>query len=159
MVKFKLWMAPSTCSFASTNGKDKPGLLRKDTKTNRSTLASLAARTSVNCPSASTVCIESPGWRVSVDEAVEMTAFTPRHAATIDCGSFRSPMHSSAPADRNFSILSGELVGRTSALTRSPRLLSRWQTSFPTKPVAPTTRTISILPKTDANTPVAAARF
>src|SRR5690348_13039663 len=93
--------------------------------------------------------MESPGCLAKVEEAVETTASTPRQAATIDSGSFRSPRHNSAPDDRRTSTFSFELVARTSALTGSPRLISLWQTSPPTRPVAPTTRIICILLKTD----------
>src|SRR4051812_30141399 len=93
--------------------------------------------------------MESPACRVKVEEAVEMTAFTPRHAAAIDSGSFRSPTHNSAPDLRRASTFSLELVSRTSALTDSPRPMSLWQISLPTKPVAPATRIICGLLKTD----------
>src|SRR4051812_7062542 len=116
-VKFRPSMAFSTCSFASLSGDDIPGVLRNDTKTNRFTWASLAAFTRFNCPTASTDWIESPGCRVKVDDAVEITPSTPRQAAATDSGSFRSPRHNSTPIDRRVWTLSFELVARTSALT------------------------------------------
>lgn len=58
-----------------------------------------------------------PGWRVSVDDAVEITASTPRHAQTIEAASFRSPVVSSIPSDRKPSTFSFELAAQTSALT------------------------------------------
>src|SRR5689334_5903476 len=105
-VKFRLSTASSTCSFASARGKDIPGVLRKDTKRKRLTFAFLAAFTRVSCPSASTDCIESPGCLDKVDDAVEITASTPRQAAAIDSASLRSPVHSSAPDARKLSTLS-----------------------------------------------------
>src|ERR1019366_10717318 len=143
-VKFRLVTAFSTCSLASLRGNDILGGLRNETKRNRPTLAPFAAFTRFNCPATSTDSIESPGCRVKVEDAVEITAFTPRQAAAIDWGSFRSPTHNSTPDDRRASIFSFELVPRPSAFTWSPRLVSLWQTSLPTRPVAPTTRIGSI---------------
>jgi len=121
------------------------GDLRNETKTNRSTLQLLAAFTRFNCPAASTDSMESPGWRDDVADAVEIIASTPRQAAATESGSFRSPTHNSTPDACRAAILSFELVARTSALTFSARRASFPQTSLPTKPVAPTTRTISVL--------------
>src|SRR6516165_3505477 len=121
-VKFNSLMAFSTCSLASDRGDDIPGARRNDTTRNRFALASRAALTRFNCPTASTDSIESPGCRDNVDDAVETTPSTPRQAAAIDCGSFKSPTHNSTPDDRRSSILSLEAVTRTSALTASPRL-------------------------------------
>src|SRR5438552_12151790 len=118
-VKFRLVTAFSTALLASPRGAVIPGVLRNETKRNRPTLAALAAFTRFNCPSASTDSIESPGCRDKVEDAVEITAFTPRQAATIESGSFRSPTHNSAPDDRKASIFSFELVARTSAFTGS----------------------------------------
>src|ERR1019366_4250284 len=148
MVKFRVAMAFSTASLASPRGQAMAGDLRNETKTNRSTLQLLAAFTRFNCPAASTDSMESPGWRDDVADAVEITASTPRQAAATESGSFRSPMHNSTPHDCRAAILSFELVLRTSALTFSPRRASFSQTALPTRPVAPITTTISVLPRT-----------
>src|ERR1039458_6038518 len=145
VVKFRVAIAFSTASFASLSGQAMAGDLRNETKTKRPTLQLLAVFPRFNCPAASTDSMESPGWRDNVAEAVEITASTPRHAAASESESFRSPTHNSTPDDWRAAILSRELVPRTSALTFSPRRASFPQTSHPTKPVAPTTRTISVL--------------
>src|SRR5215469_10337877 len=103
-VKFNSLTAFSTCSFASNRADDIPGALRNETKRNRFTLASRAALTRFNCPTASTESIESPGCRDNVDDAVEITPSTPRQAAASDCGSFKSPTHNSTPDDCRISI-------------------------------------------------------
>ena len=82
-----------------------------------------------------------------------MTAFTPRQAPASESGSLRSPKNTSVPHSRRSATFSAELVVRISALTFSPRLDSLWQISLPTKPVAPTTRIMSVLPRTEP-TPV-----
>src|ERR1035437_3623715 len=142
VVKFRVVIAFSTASFASPSGKDRAGDLRNETNRNRSTLQLFAVFTRFNCPAASTDSMESPAWRDNVEDAVEITAFTPRQAAAIESGSFRSPTHNSTPHVCRVAILSSELVPRTSALTFSPRRASFSQTALPTRPVAPTTRTI-----------------
>src|ERR1700730_5561859 len=89
--------------------------------------------------------MESPACRESVDEAVETTVSTPRQAVRSDSGSLRSPVAGSIPQAVRSTIFSGELVGRTNALTRSPRSANRRQTSRPRRPVPPTTRIILCL--------------
>src|SRR5271157_1126162 len=147
VVKFRLVIAFSTASFASPSGEDTARDLRNETKTNRPTLQLFAVFTRFNCPAASTDSMESPAWRDLVEDAVEITAFTPRHVAAIESRSFRSPTRNSTPHECRAAVLSFELVPRTSALTFSPRLASLSQTSLPTRPVAPTTRTISAHPR------------
>src|ERR1019366_6104511 len=142
MVKFRLDTASSTWRLASASGNDMPRGRRNETKTNRATLAALAALTRFSCPAASTDSIESPACREKVEDAVEITASTPRHALLREPGSFRSPTHNSAPHDRRVPNFSLALVARTSARTFSPRRASFWHTSFPTRPVAPATRII-----------------
>src|SRR5580700_6450280 len=106
------------------------GNLRNETKRNRSTLKLAAIFTKFNCPTASTDSMESPAWRDNVEDAVEITAFTPRQAAAIESGSFRSATHNSTPDDWRAAILSFELVPRTSALTFSPLRANFSQTSL-----------------------------
>src|ERR1051326_7992607 len=93
-------------------------------------------------PCRSTVSIESPSCRETVDDAVEITALAPRHAAVSDSLSFRSPRTSSAPRLFRRVAVSGLAVARTSALTGLRRSPSRRQISPPSMPVAPTTRFI-----------------
>src|ERR1035441_1941249 len=133
-------MASSTARFASASGYDRPRGRRNETKTNRSMPAALAAFTRFSCPAASTDSIESPACREKVEDAVEITASTPRHALLREPGTFRSPAHNSAPHDRRVSSFSLALVARTSARTFSPCPASFWHTSFPSRPVAPATR-------------------
>jgi hypothetical protein len=135
-------MASSTARFASASGYDRPLGRRNETKTNRPMPAARAAFTRFSCPAASTDSIESPACRERVEDAVEITASTPRHALLREPRSFRSPTHNSAPHDRRVSNFSLALVARTSARTLSPRLASYGHTSFPTRPVAPATRII-----------------
>src|SRR3989442_14900787 len=84
--------------------------------------------------------MESPSCLEIVDDAVEMTALAPRHAASSDARSFRSPRTRSAPARASRATLSGLDVSLTSARTGFPRCASRRQISPPRRPVAPTTR-------------------
>src|SRR5436305_1909578 len=61
------------------------------------TPALLAASTRSICPIRSTLSIESPCLRDKVDDAVEMTVRTSRHASASEAGSLRSPNTISAP--------------------------------------------------------------
>src|ERR1700733_14812288 len=140
-------MAFSTCAFASPSGNEISSEWRNEVKINRLTAAAFAASTRCNCPTWSTDSIESPACRDKVEDAVEITASTPRQATASEPGSFRSPTQTSTPHLRRHSTLSAELVSRMSPLTFSPRLASLWQISLPTKPGAPTTRIISFLLK------------
>src|SRR6267142_5934051 len=107
---------------------------------NWATPACRAASTSCSCPSWSTPPIESSGWRESVVDAVEITVDMPRHAASSDARSLRSPWTTPTPRLLSRCTLAGSEVLRTSARTDSPRLFSRVQISPPSRPVAPTTR-------------------
>src|SRR5580658_258652 len=147
VVKSSSAIARSTRAFASASGKEIPDWRRNETKTNRLTPAAFAASTRCSCPASSTDSIESPTCRERVEDAVEMTASTPRHAPASKLVSFRSPTNTSTPHPRKDASFSLELVGRTSALTFSPCFVSRWQISLPTIPVEPTTRTMPVLPK------------
>src|ERR1700722_5612057 len=147
IVKLSPAIACSTRAFASASGKEIPDGRRNETKTNRLAPAAFAASTRCSCPASSTVSIESPTCRERVEDAVEITASTPRHAPASEPVSFRSPTNTSTPHPRKDSTFSLELVGRTSALTFSPWLASRRQISLPTMPVEPTTRTMSALLK------------
>ena len=120
---------------------------------NRLIPADFAASTRCSCPVSSTDSIESPACRDRVEDAVEITASTPRQAPANESGSLRSPTHTSTPRLLRSATFSVELVARTSALTFSPRQDSLWQISLPTMPVAPTTRIMSVLPRTQP-TPV-----
>src|SRR6267378_4965339 len=107
---------------------------------NWATPASRAASTSWSWPSWSTPPIESSGWRESVVDAVEITVDMPRHAASSDARSLRSPWTTPTPRLLSRCTLAGSEVLRASARTDSPRLFSRLQISPPSRPVAPTTR-------------------
>src|SRR5688572_13115719 len=97
IVKFRVAIACSTAALASPSGEGRAGDLRNETKRNLSTLQLFAAFTRFNCPAASTDSIESPGWRESVEDAVEITESTPRQAVASESGFFRSPTHNSTP--------------------------------------------------------------
>src|ERR1035438_5934024 len=142
VVKFSALIASSMCAFASASGKERLAGRRNETKTKRSTPAAFDASTRLSCPCSSTDSIESPACRDKVDDAVEMTAFTPLQAPASEPVSFKSPTHSSTPHFSRDATFSGELVVRTSALTFSPRFANRRQISVPSRPVAPTTRII-----------------
>jgi hypothetical protein len=85
--------------------------------------------------------MESPVCRENVDDAVEITADTPRLAWTSDAGSFKSPTASSMPSEASCVAFS-EAADRTSARTSLPRCLKARQISMPNKPVAPITSII-----------------
>src|SRR2546422_6170130 len=107
---------------------------------NRFTPAAMAASMRLSCPCRSTLSMESPSCLDIVDDAVEMRALAPRHAAWSECRSFRSPRTGSAPATFRLATLSGFEVSLTNARTGFPRWDKRLQISPPSDPVAPTTR-------------------
>src|SRR6267142_4213415 len=129
----------STARFADCSGKF-ASTVGNEIRMNRFTPAAMAASMRLSCPCRSTLSMESPSCLDIVDDAVEMTALTPRHAASSDPWSFRSPRTCSAPMLFKCATRSGLDVPRTRARSGFPRWVTRRQISAPRRPVAPTTR-------------------